>query len=112
MENKEITIDATGKALGRLASEVSVKLRGKDNPDFVYHQDKGPKVTVENVAKATLSGKKMEQKEYTSYSGYPSGLKKKTARELTPAKRLEKAVYGMLPKNKLRSGMMKRLTIK
>ncbi len=112
MEHKEITIDATGKALGRLASEIAVKLRGKDQANFVYHQDKGSKVIVENVEKATLSGKKMEQKEYVRYSEYPGGLKKTKAKDMSPAKRLEKAVYGMLPKNKLRNEMMKRLTIK
>lgn len=108
------TIDATGQAVGRLATQVSILLRAKDRPDFQKHVDKGSNVVVQNVSKMTFSGKKLEQKEYFHYSGYPGGLKRTPLKKLfndRPAEVLRKAVWNMLPKNKLRDKMIKRLTI-
>lgn len=110
--NNQKTVDATGKPLGRLASEIAILLRGKDRADFVYHQDKGISVIVENADKIKITGKKLDQKEYVKYSGYPGGLKKTKARDISSSAMLRKAVFGMLPKNKLRSKMIKRLIIK
>jgi len=107
-------IDATGKILGRLAVEISLKLRGKNKPNYQHHIDSGSLVFITNVAKIKVSGKKAEQKEYYHYSGYPGGLKtKKFSREMekNPSNILRMAVWNMLPKNKLRAIMIRRLKI-
>jgi len=109
---QEHLIDASGKVLGRLAVEIANLLRGKNKPNFMPHLDQGDFVTVINTDKIHLTGKKFNQKKYFSHSGYPGGLKirkfeelfKKDSREV-----LRKAVYGMLPRNKLRDRMIKRL---
>ena len=110
--NNQKTVDATGKPLGRLASEIAILLRGKDRADFVYHQDKGIGVIVENIEQMKITEKKLEQKEYLNYSGYPGGLKRTKAKNVSFSAMLRKAVFGMLPKNKLRAEMIKRLIIK
>ncbi|PIR89713.1 50S ribosomal protein L13 [bacterium (Candidatus Gribaldobacteria) CG07_land_8_20_14_0_80_33_18] len=110
MKRETRTIDATGKPLGRLACEITILLRGKQRSNFVPHLDGGDFVVVKNVDKIKLTGKKMEQKVYYKYSGYPGGLKKKSLAELfriKPGLVLKKAVFGMLPKNKLRVKMIK-----
>ncbi len=115
MQRKTHTIDASGRAVGRIATEVSDLLRGKNEPSFERHMDKGSFVVVENIKEVRVTGKKLDQKTYYSYSGYPGGLKKKNMGELfdqNPAEVLRKAVYNMLPKNKLRKEMIKRLTVK
>ena len=107
-------IDATGKILGRLASEIVILLRGKHRPDFLPYKDMGDFVTVKNVGKIKVTGKKMEQKIYFRHSEYLGGLKEiplKTLFKTNPAEVLKKAVFGMLPKNKLRARMIKRLKI-
>lgn len=114
MERKTHTIDATGKVLGRLASEIAILLRGKNKPDFVPYKDMGDFVVVKNVAKIRFTGKKMEQKKYYHHTGYLGGLKNISLKELfekNPAQVLRKAVMGMLPKNKLRARIIKRLKI-
>jgi large subunit ribosomal protein L13 len=108
------TIDATGKAIGRLASEIAMYLQGKHKADFERHVDKGDAVEVRNMTKVKITGKKAEQKEFFRYSGYPGGLKRtqlKTVMEKDPKKALEHAVYRMLPKNRLRKERMKRLKV-
>ena len=106
------TIDATGKILGRLAVDIAVLLRGKYRPDFAPNKDAGDIVSVKNVGKLKFTGKKMEQKIYYHHSGYLGGLKEKPLQKLfeeNPSEVLRVAVFGMLPKNKLRSIMIKRL---
>lgn len=108
------TIDATGKVLGRLASEIAVLLRGKHKPNFVPYKDMGDFVIVKNVEKLKITGKKMEQKKYFRHSEYLGGAKfislKKLFKE-NPDLVLKEAVLGMLPKNKLRIRQIKRLKI-
>lgn len=107
-------VDAEGKVVGRLATEIAKRLRGKNKPTFTPHMDMGDGIIVINVDKIKLTGKKWQQKIYYSHSGYIGGLKSITAEKLVqkkPEKVLEFAVTGMLPKNKLRSRMIKRLKI-
>ncbi|NCO80180.1 50S ribosomal protein L13 [bacterium] len=109
------TIDATDKVLGRLAAQIAVLLRGKHRPNFVPYKDMGDFVIVENVNKLKFTGKKIEQKKYYRHSGYWGGLKEIPLKKLfaeRPDEVLRKAVYRMLPKNKLRAKMIKRLKIK
>ncbi|PIS38729.1 MAG: 50S ribosomal protein L13 [Candidatus Nealsonbacteria bacterium CG08_land_8_20_14_0_20_43_11] len=115
MPAKAITIDAAGKTLGRLASEVAFLLRGKNRPDFVYYKDAGETVIIKNADKIRFSGKKLEQKKYYHHTGYLGHLKAKPLAVLLaekPEEVLRRAVYGMLPKNKLREKMIKRLLFK
>lgn len=114
MKRKTHIIDATGKVLGRLASEIAILLRGKHKRNFDPSKDLGDFVIVKNVEKIRVSGKKMEQKKYYRHSGYPGGLKEKSLKTLfqeNPAEVLKKAVFGMLSKNKLRKNQIKRLKI-
>lgn len=112
MERETHTIDATDKVLGRLASEVAVLLRGKHKPDFAPHKDIGDFVIIKNIKNLKITGKKMEQKEYFRHSGFLGGVRLTPLKKLfkeNPAEVFKKAVYGMLPKNKLRARMIKRL---
>jgi large subunit ribosomal protein L13 len=112
MQRKTHTIDATNKVLGRLAAEIAVLLMGKLKPEFVRYKDMGDFVVVKNVDKLKITGKKMDQKKYFRHSGYLGGEKETPLRTLfqkNPQEVLRKAVWGMLPKNKLRSEMIKRL---
>lgn len=107
-------IDAADKAVGRIATQISIMLRGKDRPDFEKHIDAGSSVVVSNASKMTFSGKKLEQKKYYHHSGYPGGLKETALSkvfEKDPGEVLKRAVWNMLPKNKLRAKMIKRLII-
>jgi large subunit ribosomal protein L13 len=105
-------IDATGKVLGRLASEIAKLLMGKNKPNYNPSKDMGDFVVVKNVEKIRISGKKLEKEKYYKHSGYLGGLKeiplKKVFKE-NPSQVLKKAVFGMLPKNRLRKKMIKRL---
>lgn len=115
MQRKTHTIDAAGKILGRLASEIAQILRGKHKTDFVPNKDAGDFVMVENIEKIKLSGKKLEQKEYIHHTGYLGNLKRNPLKKIfeKDAKNiLQRAVMGMLPKNKLRAKMIKRLKFK
>ena len=113
--NKEwLLVDADGQALGRLASEVAKLLRGKHKPNFTPHVDCGDNVVVTNAAKITLSGKKWESKEYIRHTGYPGGQRSLLAKELLakdPSRIVEKAVKGMLPKNKLGAELFRNLKV-
>ena len=114
MKNSSYKIDASGKVLGRLASEVAIILRGKNKADFSPHKLSDNKVIVYNLSKIILSGKKKENKVYYRHSGYLGGIKFSTFREMfarNPATPFRKAVYRMLPKNKLRDKMIKNLKL-
>jgi len=105
-DNKEkwCIIDAKDKVLGRVATEVASRIRGKNNPLFTPHADTGDWVIVVNADKVRLTGNKWDQKRYYRHTGYMGGIKSITARELLekkPEELLRKAVRGMLPKNPL-----------
>lgn len=108
-------IDAENLAPGRVAAKVVTMLRGKNKPDFTPHIDGGDFVTVLNAKKVKFTGRKLVQKDYRHHSMHPGGLKTvsmKKVFEKDPTDVIRRAVYGMLPKNRLRDEMMKRLTIK
>ncbi|MEK7618845.1 MAG: 50S ribosomal protein L13 [Patescibacteria group bacterium] len=112
---KTHTIDASGQAVGRLATRIATLLRGKHKPTYQPHLDEGDRVEVTNAAGLKLTGAKLRQKKYHSYSGYPGGLKTKKASDImkkNPGEILTRAVTQMLPPTRLRTGMMKRLHIK
>lgn len=105
-------VDAKGKVLGRVAAEIAQKLIGKGKPYFVPNLDCGDHVVVIHANDYRVTGKKETQKLYGNYSGYPGGLKEKPLnlmRKEVPLEPLRKAVFGMLPKNKLRHRMITRL---
>ena len=105
-------IDATNKVLGRLAVEIAILLRGKNKPDFVPYKDMGDFVMVNNVDKIKVTGKKLDQKKYYRHSGYLGHLKEIPLRkvfEKDAGEALKRAVFGMLPNNKLRKEQIKRL---
>ena len=107
-------IDAEGKVLGRLATKIADILRGKDKPYYTPHTDSGDYVVIINADKIILSGDKWEDKQYISYSGWQSGKKVTTARELLkkhPTYLIEYAVKRMLPKNKLNRQVFKKLKV-
>ena len=107
-------IDAEGKVLGRLATQIADILRGKDQAMYTPHTDSGNYVIVKNAAKITLTGKKWKQKEYIRHSGYIGNKKVQTARELfekDPAELIKKAVKNMLPKNRLSRQVFKKLKV-
>lgn len=107
-------VDAEGKTLGRLASEVANLLRGKGKSTFTPFLDVGDHVVVINADKVRLTGKKLQQKTYYWHSGYPGGLKSITVEKMLsrhPERVLERAVRGMLPKNKLRDAIFSKLKV-
>ncbi len=107
-------IDADGKTLGRLATEVATLLRGKKKPEFTPFIDSGDFVVVVNAEKINVTGKKIEQKKYYSYSGYPGGIKVNTLKELLetkPEEVIRRAVWGMIPKGKLGRAVYKKLKV-
>jgi large subunit ribosomal protein L13 len=113
-ERKYYLIDAQDKTLGRLSTLIARLLMGKDRPDYTPHVDSGAGVIVINAEKIKVSGKKPEQKTYTSYSGYPGGLKVRKLKDLLqkkPEEVIRHAVSGMLPKNKHRARRLARLKI-
>lgn len=111
----QYTVDAKGKRLGRLASEIAVLLMGKNLPGFERHETADVQVTVENASLMDINQKKKETKTYDQYSGYPGGRKEQTMEKVIADKGyqavLMNAVKGMLPKNKLQSRMLKNITI-
>lgn len=107
-------IDVKGKILGRAATEIAQLLIGKSKPYFAKNLDCGDYVVITNAVNVRVSGKKEKDKVYTRYSGYPAGLRKITLsemREKKPEEIIRHAVSGMLPKNKLRASMLKRLFV-
>ncbi len=107
-------IDAKDMVLGRLASQVAYRIRGKHNPLYTPHVDMGDWVVVINADKIRLTGNKMDKKTYYRHSGYMGGLKSETAKELLekkPEEILKRAVRGMLPKNRLGRKLGKKLFV-
>ena len=105
VEKKWVTIDATGLVVGRLASVIALRLRGKHKPTFTPHVDCGDNVIVLNAEKAVFTGRKREQKVYYHHTGYPGGIKERTAKSIFegrfPQRIVEKAVERMLPRGPL-----------
>lgn len=104
VERKWYVIDAAGQTLGRLASQAAALIRGKHKPQFTPHVDTGDFVIIVNADKVRLTGKKLLNKKYYRHSGHPGGLKVTTAGDMlknNPARMVELAVHGMLPKNRL-----------
>jgi large subunit ribosomal protein L13 len=109
-----LIVDAEGKTLGRLATQIAERLRGKNKPQFAPHVDIGDFVVVVNAEKIAVTGKKLEQKIYYRHSGYPGGLRERTLQEQLnrqPTEVLRKAVKGMLPRNKLGAAQLTKLKI-
>jgi large subunit ribosomal protein L13 len=107
-------IDVKGKVLGRIATEIAQLLIGKSKPYFVPNLDCGDYVVVVNAKLVTVTGKKGDKKLYSRYSGYPGGLKQKSFNQIInhdPRYIINETVSGMLPQNKLRDSMMKRLYV-
>lgn len=114
IERKWYVVDAEGKTLGRLASEVAKVLRGKNKPIFTPHADTGDYVIVINAAKVVVTGKKLDQKKYYRHSEYIGGLKETSLRDQLrqkPERAIELAVKGMLPKGPLGRQMFKKLHV-
>ncbi|WP_100332818.1 50S ribosomal protein L13 [Bacillus xiapuensis] len=114
IERKWYVVDAAGKTLGRLATEVASILRGKHKPTFTPHVDTGDHVIIINAEKIELTGKKLTDKIYYRHSMYPGGLKTRTALEMRtkyPERMLELAIKGMLPKGSLGRQMAKKLHV-
>lgn len=109
-----IVVDAEGHNLGRFASKVAMLLRGKYKPNYTPHVDCGDNVIVINAEKINLTGNKLEDKTYIRYTGYPGGQRSLSAKILmqkNPAQMVEKAVKGMLPKNKLGAQLFRNLNV-
>ncbi len=113
-ERKWYAVDAENQTLGRLATQIAVILKGKNKASFSPHLDNWDYVVVINADKIAVTGNKMDGKIYRTHSGFLGGLKETSLAKMMvkkPTFALEKAVYGMLPKNKLRKGMMMRLKL-
>ena len=119
LKKEEVTrswfvLDASDKVLGRLATKIADRIRGKDKPTFTPHTDGGDYVIVVNAEKIKVTGSKFTDKKYYTHSLYPGGLKTRTFKDLNeknPEKIIENAVKGMLPKNKLRKEIIKKLKV-
>ena len=109
-----VLVDVKDKILGRAATEVALKLMGKNKTNFVRNEDCGNYVVVVNAAHVKTTGRKEKEKLYGNYSGYPGGLKQKAlwqVRQEKPTEPMKRAIFGMLPKNKLRDRLVTRLYI-
>jgi len=109
-----VVVDAEGQVLGRLASKVAMIIRGKNKPSYTPHVDCGDNVIVINAEKIIMTGKKMTDKEYVRHSGYPGGQTFQTAEAILkkyPERLIEKAVKGMLPKNRLGAELFRNLKV-
>jgi len=107
-------VDADGKTLGRLATQIAERLRGKGKPQYTPHVDTGDFVVVVNAEKVRVTGNKLDDKLYYRHSGYPGGLRTRSLREQLdrqPAEVLRKAVKGMLPRNRLGRAQLTKLKI-
>lgn len=114
VERKWYVIDAEGKPLGRVASKAAHILRGKHKTTYTPNIDCGDFIIIINAEKAILTGNKLDNKKYYNHSGYPGGLRERTAREMQekyPIEMVERAVKGMLPKNRLGRQMYKKLFV-
>ncbi|MCO4292696.1 50S ribosomal protein L13 [Solitalea sp. MAHUQ-68] len=109
-----VVIDANAEILGRLSTKIAMIIRGKNKPDFTPHVDCGDNVIVINADKVKLTGNKFTEKQYVRYTGYPGGQRFISPRDLMakhPTAVIEKAVRGMLPKNKLGNALIKNLHV-
>jgi len=107
-------VDVEGQTLGRIASQIANRLRGKHKPEFAPHMDNGDFIVVVNASKIKVTGTKLNDKKYYNHSGYPGGLRTRTLGEMMARKPEEviiKAVRGMLPKNRLSSALLKKLKV-
>lgn len=114
IQRKWLVVDAAGKPLGRLATQVAMALRGKHKPTYTPHMDTGDFVVVINAAQVSLSGRKGEDKKYFHHSMYPGGARWTTITEVMekhPERVFEKAVRGMVPRTRLGRAMMKKLKV-
>jgi large subunit ribosomal protein L13 len=114
ISNDWYVVDAAGQTVGRLATQIAHILRGKNKPSFTPNQAGGDFIVVINAERAVFTGAKLDQKVYTRYTGYQGGLKTNTAREMLekhPERVIERAVWGMLPKNHLGRKVMTRLKV-
>ncbi len=114
IEKKWWLVNAEGKILGRLATEIAILLRGKNKPQFSNFLDTGDFVIVINAERVSVTGRKLEKKEYYSHSQYPGGLKTEVLKELLekkPEEVIKRAVRGMIPKNKLGRAVYKKLKV-
>lgn len=114
VEHKWYVVDATNLTLGRMSARIAAILRGKNKPYFTPHVDCGDNVIVINADKIVFTGNKLHDKQYLTYSGYPGGQKKESARSLLarrPEAVVERAIKGMLPKNKLGRQLYKKLYV-
>lgn len=114
VERNWYVVDTTGKTLGRLATQVATVLRGKNKPTYTPHVDCGDYVIVVNADKVVLTGNKLEDKKYYNHSGYPGGLRERTAKEMIekyPEEMVERAIKGMLPHGRLGRAMGKKLFV-
>jgi large subunit ribosomal protein L13 len=114
IQHKWYVVDAEGKVLGRLATEIAKRLRGKHKPVFTHHVDTGDFVIVVNASKVALTGRKPQNKVYTWHTEHPGGLKSTTAERLLqtrPERLIQNAVQGMLPKNRLSKKVLRKLKI-
>jgi len=107
-------VDATDKVLGRLATQIAIRLRGKHKPENTPHVDTGDHIVIVNAAKIRVTGDKMNQKKYYRHTGYPGGIKETVLSdelENNPERVIERAVKGMLPKNSLGRTMFRKLRV-
>jgi large subunit ribosomal protein L13 len=114
VEHKWYVIDAEGKNLGKVAATAAYVLRGKHKPTYTPHLDCGDNVIIINAEKVVLTGNKLDKKVYYNHSGYPGGLRERTARtmiEKYPVEMVERAVKGMLPKNRLGRQIFRQLFV-
>ena len=114
VEHKWYVIDAEGKTLGKVAATAAFVLRGKHKPTFTPHVDCGDNVIIINAEKVILTGDKLDKKIYYNHSGYPGGLRERTAKTMVekyPVEMVERAVKGMLPKNRLGRQIFKQLFV-
>lgn len=114
IEQKWWLVNAEGKVLGRLATEIADLLRGKKKPQFTSHLDTGDFVVVVNAEKVKVTGRKLDQKTYYSHSQYPGGIKAETLKDLLerkPEEVIKRAVWGMIPKGKLGRAVYKKLKV-
>lgn len=114
IDQKWWLIDAEGRILGRMATEIADLIRGKRKPQFTSHLDTGDFVVVINAEKVKVTGRKLEQKKYYTHSLYPGGIKETTLKDLLdkkPEEVIQKAVWGMIPKGKLGRALYKKLKV-
>lgn len=107
-------VDATDKVLGRLATQIATRLRGKHKPEYTPHVDTGDHIVIVNAAKIRVTGDKINQKKYYRHTGYPGGIKETVLSdelENNPERVIERAVKGMLPKNSLGRAMFRKLRV-